>query len=60
MAKLTEEQIQQIIKADEQRYTQTQISKAFGISQARVSQILKERGITKSRPRRKDIDITTL
>ncbi len=60
MAKLTEEQVQKVIKAFAQNYTQAAIGKAFGISQARVSQILNERGITKSRPRKSNIDITKL
>ncbi|WP_429142575.1 helix-turn-helix domain-containing protein [Aeromonas veronii] len=59
MKKLTEADIAKIIKAVEQRYNQTQISKAFGVSQARISQILKERGISKPKKNR-SLDITAL
>ncbi|MGL4843843.1 MAG: sigma factor-like helix-turn-helix DNA-binding protein [Aeromonas veronii] len=56
MAKLTEQDIQKVIKAVQERYPQATIAKAFGVSQARISQILKERGISK--PKKQTLDIT--
>lgn len=58
MLKLNNTDLDKLLKAHAAGYTQTDIAKALGITQGRVSQILKEKGLIK--PRKKKLDINSL
>jgi predicted transcriptional regulator len=61
MIKLTNTDLEKLIKAFQEGFTQVAIAKAFGITQGRVSQILKEKGLIESRSRNKNkLDINSL
>lgn len=54
--KLSPEEVSKVIKAYKvHNYTQTAIAKAFGVSQARIHQILKENGVIGTAKRQLDI-----
>ncbi|TNJ22755.1 hypothetical protein CF111_10645 [Aeromonas sobria] len=61
MIKLTNTDLEKLIKAFQEGFTQVAIAKVFGITQGRVSQILKEKGLIESRSRNKNkLDINSL